>query len=105
MNRHVHDHYVKKAKLQKFRSRSAFKLIEIDTRFDLLKPGMKVVDIGAAPGGWSQIIADRVQSTEEKATVVAVDLIEIAKINGVLTVQGNISEEITQEKVSELLDF
>jgi len=67
MDRHVNDHYVKQARIQKYRSRSAFKLIEINTRYNLLKPGMRVVDVGAAPGGWSQIIADKVGS--EKGAV------------------------------------
>ena len=53
MQRHVKDPYVQQARLQKYRSRSAFKLLEINTRFNLLKPGMRVVDVGAAPGGWS----------------------------------------------------
>ena len=53
MDRHVNDHYVKQARIQKYRSRSAFKLIEINTRYNLLKPGMRVIDVGAAPGGWS----------------------------------------------------
>jgi 23S rRNA (uridine2552-2'-O)-methyltransferase len=53
MDRHVNDHYVKQARLQKFRSRSAFKLTEINTRYNLFKLGQKVIDVGAAPGGWS----------------------------------------------------
>lgn len=53
---------MKQARLQKYRSRSAFKLLEINTRFNLLKPGMRVIDVGAAPGGWSQIIAEKVES-------------------------------------------
>ena len=53
MQRHVNDSFVKKARIQKYRSRSAFKLLEIDERFNIFKPGMKVVDVGAAPGGWS----------------------------------------------------
>jgi 23S rRNA (uridine2552-2'-O)-methyltransferase len=75
MERHVNDHYVKQARLQKFRSRSAFKLLEINTRFNLLKPGMRVIDVGAAPGGWSQIIADKVDSQPGSETVVAADLL------------------------------
>lgn len=103
--RHIKDPYVKQAKLQKYRSRSAFKLIEIDNQYQLLKPGMTVVDVGAAPGGWSQIIADRVGSTDARPTVIAVDLLEMAKLEGVSTVQGNINEEATQEKVSERMQY
>ena len=53
MDRHVNDEYVKKAKVQSYRSRAAFKLMEIDDKHRLLKAGMKVIDVGAAPGGWS----------------------------------------------------
>ena len=53
MDRHVNDEYVKKAKIQSYRSRAAFKLMEIDDKHKLLRSGMKVVDVGAAPGGWS----------------------------------------------------
>ena len=53
MDRHVNDHYVKQAKLQAYRSRASFKLIEIDEKIKILKPGMRVIDVGAAPGGWS----------------------------------------------------
>lgn len=66
MDRHVNDHYVKQARIQKFRSRSAFKLLEINTRYNLLQKGMKVIDVGAAPGGWSQIIAEQVGSVKGK---------------------------------------
>ena len=53
MDRHVNDSYVKKAKIMRYRSRATFKLIEIDDKYNLLKRGMKVIDVGAAPGGWS----------------------------------------------------
>lgn len=62
---------------QAYRSRAAFKLIEIDQKFMLLKHGMKVIDVGAAPGGWSQIIAEKVNSIPGKESVVAVDLLNI----------------------------
>jgi len=64
MDRHVNDHFVKQARLQKFRSRSAFKLTEINTRFQLFRPGLKVIDVGAAPGGWAQVIAAEVDSRD-----------------------------------------
>ena len=64
MHRHVNDHYVKQARMQKFRSRSAFKLQEINTRFSIFKPGMKVIDVGAAPGGWSQVLVQLVESPQ-----------------------------------------
>ena len=60
MDRHVNDEYVQKAKLMAYRSRAAFKLMEIDDKHNLLRKNTRVIDVGAAPGGWSQVIADRV---------------------------------------------
>ncbi len=77
MQRHMNDHYVKQARIQNYRSRASFKLLEMDIRYNLLRSQMKVVDVGAAPGGWSQVIAERVESQPGKETVVAVDLLKI----------------------------
>jgi 23S rRNA (uridine2552-2'-O)-methyltransferase len=83
LERQLNDPYVAKAKAQGFRSRAAFKLLEIDDKYRLLKPGMTVVDLGAAPGGWSQIAAKRVGSADGKGKVVAIDLLEMPEIPGV----------------------
>lgn len=83
MERHVNDPFVKAAKLRAYRSRAAFKLMEIDDKHSLLSKGMWVVDIGAAPGGWSQVIAERIGSNKLKATCVAVDLLSMPPIEGV----------------------
>ena len=83
MDRHVNDHYVKQAKILSYRSRAAFKLMEIDDKHKLLRKNMRVVDVGAAPGGWSQVIADRVKSLKGMETVVAVDLLEQLPMDGV----------------------
>ena len=78
MDRHVNDEYVKKAKIQSYRSRAAFKLMEIDDKHSLLRKNMRVIDVGAAPGGWSQVIAERVKSKMKgMETVVAVDLLQM----------------------------
>jgi 23S rRNA (uridine2552-2'-O)-methyltransferase len=71
------------AKRQGYRSRSAFKLAEIDDKQRLLKPGRRVVDLGAAPGGWSQVAAERVRSGAGKGQVVAIDILEVEPIAGV----------------------
>ncbi|CDW91622.1 23s rrna methyltransferase [Stylonychia lemnae] len=117
MDRHVNDQYVKQANLLSYRSRAAFKLLEMDKKYQLFRKGMKVVDVGAAPGGWSQIIASRVDSKPGQETVVAVDLIEmdsviislkvisLKQIKGVLFVHGDIQKDEIQEKISEKLDF
>ncbi|MFC3693250.1 RlmE family RNA methyltransferase [Chenggangzhangella methanolivorans] len=83
LNRQLNDPYVQAAKRDGFRSRAAYKLLEIDGKKRLLKPNQRVVDLGAAPGGWSQIAADRVGSTEGRGKVIAIDLLEIEPIPGV----------------------
>lgn len=83
LERQLNDPYVAKAKAAGYRSRAAFKLLEIDDKFRLLKPGMTVFDLGAAPGGWSQIAAKRVGSVDGKGKVVAIDLLEMPEIPGV----------------------
>ena len=86
LRRHVTDPYVRKAREQGYRSRSAFKLLEIDDREKLLRPGAIVVDLGAAPGGWSQVAAARVKPG---GRVIAIDLLKIAPITGVEVVAGD----------------
>jgi len=86
LRRHVTDGFVKKAKQQGYRSRAAFKLLEIDAREKLLRAGMKVLDLGAAPGGWSQV------AVEKGGKVVAVDLLEIKPIHGAVLLKGDFRE-------------
>jgi 23S rRNA (uridine2552-2'-O)-methyltransferase len=83
LERQLNDPYVARSKQEGYRSRAAYKLIEIDGRFGLLRPGMRVVDLGAAPGGWSQVSAARVGSTDADPLVVAVDPQEMASLPGV----------------------
>ncbi len=86
LRRHVTDPYVRKAKEKGYRSRAAFKLMEIDERERVLRPGATVVDLGAAPGGWSQLAAERVRPG---GRVVAIDLLPIAPISGVTVLKGD----------------
>jgi 23S rRNA (uridine2552-2'-O)-methyltransferase len=86
LRRHVTDHYVKQAKKQGYRSRSAFKLLEIDAKEKLFRAGMSVLDLGAAPGGWSQVAAEKVKPGGQ---VTAIDLLEIAPISGVTVLRGD----------------
>ncbi len=83
LERQLNDPYVAQAKREGYRSRAAFKLIEIDDKYHFLKPGKSVVDLGAAPGGWSQIAARRVGSPE-KGKVIAIDLLEMGEMPGVV---------------------
>ena len=87
LERQLNDPYVARSKQEGFRSRAAYKLIEIDDRFDLLRPGHRVVDLGAAPGGWSQVAATRVGSTDAEPRVVAIDYLGMDALPGVLALQ------------------
>lgn len=96
MREHVTDPFVRKAKQEGLRSRAAYKLDEILGKDKLLRSGMTVIDLGAAPGGWSQIMAPRVGKA---GAVIAVDLLEMASIPGVVFLQGDFSEEMTLRRL------
>ena len=87
LERQLNDPYVTRAKREGLRSRAAYKLIEIDDKYHFLKPGMTVVDLGAAPGGWSQVAAKRIGIANGKGRVVAIDLLEMPEIAGVTFAQ------------------
>jgi 23S rRNA (uridine2552-2'-O)-methyltransferase len=93
LQRQLNDPYVEEAKRRGYRSRAAFKLIEIDDKYRFLKPGMTVVDLGAAPGGWSQIAVERVGAVEGRGQVIAVDLSAIEKLPGVAVLALDVSAE------------
>lgn len=83
LERQLNDPYVAKAKAEGWRSRAAYKFKEIDDKYRLLKPGMRIIDLGCAPGGWCQLAAQRVQSTEASPRVVGIDLLPVDPIPGV----------------------
>jgi 23S rRNA (uridine2552-2'-O)-methyltransferase len=83
LERQLNDPYVAQARREGYRSRAAYKLIEIDDKYHFLKSGQTVVDLGAAPGGWSQIAAKRVGTANGKGRVIAIDLLEMPDIPGV----------------------
>ena len=97
--RQLNDPYVEEAKKRGYRSRAAFKLIEMDAKYRFLKPGMVVADLGAAPGGWSQIAAERVGSVAGHGQVLAVDLSEIAPIPGVDLLKLDVSEPGASDRI------
>ena len=86
LRRHVTDHYVRKARQEGYRSRAAYKLVELDEKHSLFRPGMTVLDLGAAPGGWSQVAAQKVMPG---GRVIAVDILEVAPISGVTILKGD----------------
>src|SRR5437660_10911944 len=83
LSRQLNDPYVARAKAEGYRSRAAFKLLEIDDRYRLLKPGGRVIDLGSAPGGWSQVASQRVGAAQGQGRIVAVDLLEMEPVPGV----------------------
>ncbi|OYY92606.1 MAG: 23S rRNA methyltransferase [Hydrogenophilales bacterium 28-61-23] len=98
--RHVNDFYVQQSVEQGYRSRSAYKLMEIDDRDRLLKPGSALVDLGCAPGGWCQVALGRMKG---QGRIVGIDLLDMVGLNGVDFLQGDFTEESTlTELVSRL---
>ena len=83
LQRQLNDPYVARAKREGWRSRAAFKLLEIDEKYELLQPGQRIVDLGAAPGGWSQVAAKKIRSAEGRGKIVGIDLLDIEPIAGV----------------------
>jgi 23S rRNA (uridine2552-2'-O)-methyltransferase len=100
LERQLNDPYVARAKREGYRSRAAFKLLEIDEKFHILKPGQRVVDLGAAPGGWSQIAARKVGA---KGKVVGIDLLPIDPMAGVEFIQLDFLDESAPGKLIEML--
>ncbi|MCB8820986.1 RlmE family RNA methyltransferase [Microvirga rosea] len=100
LERQLNDPYVARAKREGYRSRAAFKLLEIDEKFHILKPGQRVVDLGAAPGGWSQIAARKVG---DKGRVVGIDLLPIDPMPGVEFIQLDFLDEEAPGKLIDLL--
>jgi len=100
MRRHLRDPYVKQAVQQGYRSRAAFKLIELDQRDRLFRPGMAVVDLGSAPGGWSQVAAERVAPS---GRVIAVDLLPMQPVVRVCFIRGDGRATDIQTQIFEAL--
>jgi 23S rRNA (uridine2552-2'-O)-methyltransferase len=100
MRRHVADPYVREARALGYRSRAAFKLLAIDRQDRLLAPGQLVVDLGAAPGGWSQVAAKRVGV---RGRVIAVDALEMSAIPGVTVIRGDVTDAAVLTVVREAL--
>lgn len=99
LNRQLNDPYVAAAKRQGFRSRSAFKLIEIDDRHKLLRPGRRVVDLGAAPGGWTQVAVQRAGA----GNVVAADIAEMEAVSGAAILELDVDAADAAERLSAAL--
>jgi len=100
MRRHFEDPYVKRANTEGWRSRAIYKLKEIDEKDKLIKPGMRVVDLGAAPGGWSQYVTRKLNG---RGRVVALDVLPIDSLPGVEFIQGDFTEQIVCRRLKDVL--
>jgi len=97
----VNDEYVKRAQREGYRARAAYKLIEVDDKDHLIKPGMTIVDLGATPGSWSQVAIQRLKG---HGRVIALDLLEMVGIPGVDFIQGDFREEAVLEQLEKMLN-
>lgn len=100
MQEHVSDEFVKRAQKEGYRARAAYKLMEIDDRDKLIRPGMTIVDLGAAPGSWSQVALQRLQG---RGRVIALDLLEMQPLPGVDFIQGDFTEDAVLARLEETL--
>ena len=100
LKEHVDDFYVRRAKSEGYRSRAAYKLIEVAARDKLLKPGMVVVDLGAAPGGWSQVARAQLGA---RGLLVALDVLEMAPLSGVTFIQGDFRDPVAVRALERVL--
>ena len=103
LERQLNDPYVGEARARGYRSRAAFKLIQLDDRFHLLRPGLRVVDLGCAPGGWTQVAVERVAPKPGKGTVVGIDLLATDAIPGSAFIQLDFLEPDAPARIKALL--
>lgn len=96
LQEHFADPYVKKSQVDGYRSRASYKLIEIDDKYKLIRPGIKAIDLGAAPGGWTQVLVERAGSS---AKLLATDILPMDAIAEVTFIQGDFSEEAVFDRL------
>jgi 23S rRNA (uridine2552-2'-O)-methyltransferase len=103
LERQLNDPYVAAARREGYRSRAAFKLAEIDAKHRVLKPGRRVVDLGAAPGGWAQVAAERVRAVEGRGQVVAIDITGMEPLTGVEFLQLDFLDDVAPARLTAML--
>ena len=103
LERHMNDPYVHKSKADGYRSRATYKLIEINEQYNLLKKGQKIIDLGAAPGGWSQIASQIVGSSDEDPHVVGIDFLPVDPLPGVTLLQMDFLDDDAPQKLMDAL--
>jgi 23S rRNA (uridine2552-2'-O)-methyltransferase len=99
MDEHLNDPYVKQAQIDGYRSRASYKLIELNEKDKLFRPGSLVMDLGSAPGGWSQVVAPVVTENNDSGRVIASDILHMDSIAGVSFIQGDFTDEKVYEQL------
>ena len=105
IERHINDPFVKKSRQDGYRARSVYKLIELNEKEKLIRPGMTVVDLGAAPGSWTQVVREKLagRDGEVNGRIIAMDILPMDPIDGVTFLQGDFREQEVADKLTELV--
>ena len=106
IERHINDPFVKRSRAEGYRARSVYKLIELNDKEKLLKPGYTVVELGAAPGSWTQVVREKMSKKdgEVNGKIIAMDILPMDPIDGVTFLQGDFREQEVADKLAEILD-
>ncbi|MDM8226192.1 RlmE family RNA methyltransferase [Parasutterella secunda] len=105
IERHINDPFVKRSRQEGYRARSVYKLIELNEKEKLIRPGMCVVDLGAAPGSWTQVVREKLagKDGEVRGTIIAMDILPMDPIDGVTFLQGDFREQEVTDKLTEII--
>lgn len=105
IERHINDPFVKRSKAEGYRARSVYKLTELDDKEKLFRPGMTVVDLGSAPGSWTQIVRERLSDKDGKLNgrIIAMDILPMEPVDDVIFLQGDFREQEVADKLAEIL--
>jgi len=101
INKQKRDIYIRRSKIEGYRSRAAYKLIEIDEKFKIFRNGISVIDLGAAPGSWSQYASKKIKNGK----IVSIDLKDMEKIDNTVQIKGDFTEKKNQSKIKDLLKY
>ena len=106
IERHINDPFVKRSRAEGYRARSAYKLIELDEREHLFSPGMTVVDLGSAPGSWTQVVRERLSDSGGglRGRIIAMDILPMEPVEGAIFLQGDFREQEVADRLSEILE-
>ena len=106
IERHINDPFVKRSRAEGYRARSVYKLIELNDKEKLLKPGFTVVELGAAPGSWTQVVREKMSNKngDVNGKIIAMDILPMDPIDGVTFLQGDFREQEVADKLAEILD-